>query len=137
MSIKTFFLSLVIAVATVSAAVAQTTVSASDTLTAIVGKWTGTYEGSDLGNFELNLNKDSNSKLTGQIVMLPPDGNRYPIDLKTVVWQNGQLSASYTDPSGGNDVSFSGRLTNPTMKGTWEAGGGQAAGTWQLKRADK
>lgn len=133
---KTLLFLVAMLTATVSGANAQNSTASTDTLSTLVGKWTGTYEGDDSGNFELILNRESN-KLTGQIVMLPPDGNRYPINLKTAVWQNGKLSASYTDPSAGNDVNFSGKLADPGMKGTWQANGGQASGTWQLKRADK
>ncbi|GAB3490524.1 hypothetical protein GCM10027341_02350 [Spirosoma knui] len=123
-------------VATYTAASAQTTASTTDSLAAVVGKWTGTFDGASSGKFELVLNKDASNKLGGQIIMLADDGNKYPIDLKTANWRNGKLSASYSDPSGG-DVSFSGTLTDPTLKGSWEANGGQATGTWQLTRAPK
>lgn len=136
MFLKTLFLSIAVLTATFSAARAQTTATA-DSSALIVGKWAGTYEGSDSGKFELIINQDSNRKLTGQIVMLPPDGNRYPINLKTVVWQNGQLNAAYTDPESGGDVSFSGKPNGANLKGTWEAGGGQSTGNWQVARADK
>jgi hypothetical protein len=85
----------------------------------------------------LNVSQDNDQKLTGQIVMLAPDGNRYPISLKTLSWQNGQLKASYVDPQEGTDVNFSGKLENSAMKGTWEANGGQATGNWQVSRADR
>ncbi|RIV22447.1 hypothetical protein DYU11_15640 [Fibrisoma montanum] len=133
---KTLLLLAGMLTAIVSVASAQTSTASTDTLSTLVGKWTGTYDGDDSGNFELILNRESN-KLTGQVVMLPLDGNRYPINLKSASWQDGKLSASYTDPSAGNDVNFSGQLADPGMKGTWKANGGQASGTWQLRRADK
>lgn len=116
---------------------AQTTTATADSAATLVGKWTGSYEGSDSGKFELVINQDGNHQLTGQIVMLPPDGSRYPINLKTVAWQNGQLNATYSDPQSGNAVSFSGKPDGTGLKGTWEANGGQATGNWQVARADK
>ena len=135
MKIKALFLSIGILMAFSSAVSAQTTTS--DTLTAIVGKWAGTYEGASAGKFELVLNQDSNRKLTGQVVMLPDDGNRYPIDLKTVVWQNGQLRATYIDPNEGDEVSFVGSYSSPALKGTWKSDEGQSTGTWQVSRLAK
>ncbi len=132
MKIKALFLSIGIIMASLSAVNAQTTTS--DTLTAIVGKWAGTFEGASAGKFELVLNQDSNRKLTGQVIMLPDDGNRYPIELKTVVWQNGQLRATYNDPGDGDEVSFMGSYTSPTLKGTWKSDEGQSTGTWQVSR---
>jgi hypothetical protein len=95
-------------------------------------------EGSDSGKFELVVNQDSNKKLAGQIIMLAPDGNRYPIDLKTISWQNGQLKASYADPQGGSsDPSFLGSMVGSGLKGTWLANGGNDSGSWQASRADR
>ncbi len=132
MLIKTLFLSIAIITASLSAVNAQT--PANDSLTAIVGKWAGTFEGASAGKFELVVNQDSSRKLTGQVVMLPDDGNRYPIDLKTVTWKNGQLSATYTDPTDGDEVSFMGNYTSPVIKGTWKSDEGQSTGTWQVSR---
>jgi hypothetical protein len=139
MSIKVFLLSLGLLSATVPAVLAQTATAATtaDESALLVGKWNGTYEGSDSGTFELVINQDSNRKLAGQIIMLAPDGSRYPIDLKTISWQNGQLKASYTDPQGGNDPSFQGSITGSLLKGTWVANGGQDSGNWQASRADR
>lgn len=132
MKIKALFLSISLIIASLSAVRAQT--QTSDSLTAIVGKWAGTFEGASAGKFELVLNQDSNRKLTGQVIMLPDDGNRYPIELKTVVWQNGQLRATYNDPNDGDEVSFMGTYASPALKGTWKADEGQSTGTWQVSR---
>lgn len=138
MSINFFVLSLGLLTATCSVATAQSTtaITAVDSSAMIAGKWIGTYEGSDSGKFELLINQDSNKKLAGQIVMLAPDGNRYPIDLKTIIWQNGQLKASYADPQGGGEPSFSGSMVGSLLKGSWLANGGQDSGSWQASRAD-
>ena len=140
MFVRALLISIGMLTASFSATTAQstaTTTATADSLGMIVGKWAGSYEGSDSGKFELVVSQDSNRKLTGQIIMLPPDGNRYPIDLKTVVWQNGQLNAAYTNPQDGGDVSFSGKYESPALKGTWQANGGQATGNWQITRLDR
>ncbi|AKD58316.1 hypothetical protein SD10_03970 [Spirosoma radiotolerans] len=114
------------------AASAQSSTATSDPLPSVAGKWAGTFDGASSGKFELVINEDSNKKLTGQVIMLADDGNRYPIDLKTISWENGQLKASYS--ADGNDVSFSGKYANPALKGTWTSADGQGSGTWQATR---
>ncbi|GAB3800987.1 hypothetical protein GCM10028819_27360 [Spirosoma humi] len=111
---------------------AQSPTATRDSLPTIVGKWAGTFDGSSNGKFELVIKQDSNRKLTGQVVMLTEDGNRYPTDLKTISWENGQLKASYA--TDGDDVSFTGKYTNAALKGTWKSGDGQDSGTWQATR---
>ncbi|MGF7214356.1 hypothetical protein GGR92_000496 [Spirosoma lacussanchae] len=120
-----------------SIATAQTSAAPADSSAMLIGKWAGTYEGSDAGKFDLIINQDNTRKLTGQVVMLAPDGNRYPIDLKVITWQNGKLNAAYADPQGGSDVTFSGTLEQSALKGNWRASDGMATGSWQATRADK
>lgn len=128
-------LTIVVSTATAQTTTAQTT--ATDSAAAIVGKWTGTYDGGSSGNFEMVISRDGTGKLTGQITLLPPDGSRYPINLKTVTYQGSQLNATYDDSQSGGEVSIKGRPDNTGMKGTWDAGGGQATGSWQLTRANR
>ncbi|GAB2515370.1 hypothetical protein [Spirosoma aerophilum] len=133
MTIKAILAAMALVTLLFQGAHAQSTNASSDSLTTLVGKWSGTFDGASSGKFELVINQDSNRKLTGQVIMLADDGNRYPIDLKTVVWQNGQLNASYTDGDGG-EVSFTGKYTKPALKGTWKSDGGQSSGIWQAVR---
>jgi hypothetical protein len=133
MLIKTLLASILMIVATFQATTAQTTASANSQT--VTGKWAGSFDGAASGKFELVLNQDSNGKLTGQVIMLTDDGNRYPIDLKTAVWEKEQLSASYADPSDGDEVSFTGKVADSSLKGTWKSDGGQSVGTWQVSRA--
>ncbi len=140
MFIKSLLLGLSMVMASLSVATAQTasaTTTAANSSTTISGKWNGTYEGASSGKFELVVTQNNDQKLSGQIVMLAPDGNRYPVTLKTISWQNGQLKASYTDPQEGDDVNFSGTYENSVIKGTWQADGGQSTGNWQASRADR
>ncbi len=133
MKINALFAALLLVAITCRLANAQSSTASGDSLKTIVGKWAGTFDGASSGKFELVINQDSNHKLSGQVIMLADDGNRYPADLKTIVWQNGKLSASYVNGDGG-EVSFTGNYTNPAMKGTWKSEDGQATGTWQASR---
>jgi hypothetical protein len=133
MSIKVLLSAITLLVVTFQTAKAQTSAK-SDTLATIAGKWSGTYSGDASGKFELVLNQDSNKKLTGKVTMIADNGNQQTTDLKTISWQNGQLSATYKDPAEDDEVSFTGSYTNAMLKGTWKSDGGQATGTWQLTR---
>lgn len=137
MSIKALLSAIILLVVTFQTAQAQTSSSKSDTLTTVAGKWEGTYSGDASGKFELVLNQNSNRKLTGQVTMIADNGNQQTTDLKTITWQNGQLSATYIDPSEDDEVSFTGSYTNSMLKGTWKSDGGQATGTWQLTRSTR
>ncbi|GAB4027019.1 hypothetical protein [Spirosoma koreense] len=136
MPIKPLFAALFLLVVTLATVRAQTATAQTDTLKTVVGKWSGTYTGDSSGKFELVINQDASQKLAGQVIMLPADGSRYPITLKSISWKNGQLKAAYTDPQEGDDVNFTGTYTNPDLEGTWKADEGQSTGTWQLTRLD-
>ncbi|WP_338873372.1 hypothetical protein WBJ53_30365 [Spirosoma sp. SC4-14] len=104
--------------------------------TTVAGKWSGSFDGDSSGKFEMVLNQDSSGKLTGQVIMVTDDGSRYPIDLKTAVWEKGQLTATYENPSDGGQVSFTGKFADSDLKGTWQTNAGQASGMWQASRAN-
>ncbi len=119
-----------------STANAQTQAVPADSATTLVGKWTGSYDGASSGKFELVINQNDSPKLTGLITMLLPEGSGKPITLKTVTYQDGQVVAAYDDPENG-EVNLTGKLSNPTLKGTWQLANGQATGNWQLTRAGR
>lgn len=132
MFFRSLLVTLFLFVAAHPVALAQT-----DTLMTATGTWVGSFDGDSLGKLELFLNQDSNQKLLGQIIIIPADGNRRPIALKTVTWQNNKLSASYIDPSDGGEVSFTGTYTNQALSGTWQAVDDTDKGTWQLTRSPR
>jgi hypothetical protein len=113
---------------------AQTTASSS---TDYIGKWVGTFEGASSGQCELQLARDASGKLTGTVTVIPADGNRYPIDLKTVATEGNTFKAAYNDPGDGDEVTMEATRTADELKGTWSADGGAATGTWQMKRETK
>lgn len=132
MTSNVLLIMLAVSAITFQTAKAQSPAATRDSSVTIAGKWNGTFEGSSSGKFELVINQDNNRKLTGQVIMLADDGNRYPINLKTISWENGQLKASYT--ADGDDVNFAGNYANTSLKGTWTSAGGQDSGTWQATR---
>jgi hypothetical protein len=84
-----------------------------------VGQWTGTYEGSGTGSFELLLRKDSDK--VGGKVSVTTDGGNYEAELRTV---------SVKDKT---------TIDGASAKGTWslkpKAGGAEvASGTFSLTK---
>lgn len=136
MPVKLMYSLFALLLVTFQPAKAQTSASQGDTLTTVVGKWSGTYAGDSSGKFELAINQDNGKKLVGQIHILTDDSNQKPITLKTISWKDGKLIATYTDPEEGDDVSFTGTYTNPDLEGSWKADEGQSTGTWQLTRVN-
>ena len=132
MSIKILLSVIAVISTTFQTAKAQSSALKSDTLTTIIGKWSGTYAGDASGKFELVINQDNTRKLTGQVIMLTDNNERHSIDLKTISWKNGQLKATYIDPSEDDEVTITGSYTNPDLEGTWKSDEGQSTGTWQL-----
>ncbi|WP_425290712.1 hypothetical protein [Spirosoma linguale] len=133
MAFKTLLSVVLLLTLTVQAVKAQNSPATSDSLTTLTGKWAGTFDGPASGKLELVLNQDNNRNVTGKITAINNSGDQYSADLKTVIWQNGKLTITYTYPEGG-DVNLSGNYAKSAFKGTWELGGGQATGTWQASR---
>ncbi|MCY7349465.1 MAG: hypothetical protein LH606_02195, partial [Cytophagaceae bacterium] len=111
-------------------AYAQNATSPSDSLSAFTGKWVGTFEGASSGQCEMVLSPADTGKMGGVLTIIPADGNRYPIDFKSVTIQGNQLKLTYNDPSDGDEVSLEGTRESRQLKGTWRAGDGAATGTW-------
>ena len=135
MSIKVLFLSL-IGVSSLCVSHAQVTTpsshSTSDSITLILGQWNGSFEGASSGKLELTLRQDSSShQISGQIVVMLSDGNRYSTKLDKAIFTKNQFTASYTEPDDGSDVTLTGQLDGSVLTGKWAVSDGQATGTWQ------
>lgn len=118
-------------------AYAQSTPSTSDSLTAFTGKWVGTFEGASSGQCEMVLSLADTGKIGGVLTAIPGDGNRYQANFKSVTVQGNQLKAAYDDPGDGDEVSMMATRNGSQLKGTWQAGGGAATGTWTMARQTK
>ena len=104
-----------------------------------IGQWTGTYEGSGTGAFELLLQKTSDGKAGGK-VSVTTDGGNYDADLRTIAFKGKSIEAAYDfplDPSA--EVVMSATVEGSTAKGTWvlrpKGGGAEvASGTFALTK---
>lgn len=100
--------------------------------------WSGTWDGSGSGEFELTLvSKDG---VLGGKVAVTTDGGNYTADLKAVAFDGNKMTATYDfplDPSA--EVAIGATFDNGTAKGTWMLRPkGQsteiASGTWTVTR---
>jgi hypothetical protein len=106
--------------------------STADSATIILGQWSGSFEGASSGKLELTLRQDSSShQLGGQLTVILSDGARYSTKLKKAVFTNNQFTASYTEPDDGSDITLTGQLSGPVLKGEWTVNDGPGKGTWQ------
>jgi hypothetical protein len=86
-----------------------------------VGRWTGTWDGSGSGEFELTLEKGKDTP-TGKVAVTTEQGN-YAADLKGLSFSGKSMSATYDfplDPS-----------AEVAIVATFD--GGKAKGTWSLR----
>jgi hypothetical protein len=86
------------------------------------GQWTGTWDGSGSGNFELTLEKAKDGGIVGKVAVTTEQGN-YTADLKSVSFAANKMTATYDfplDPS-----------VEVALAATFEAA--KAAGTWSLR----
>jgi len=86
------------------------------------GQWTGTWDGSGSGNFELTLEKAKDGGIAGKVAVTTEQGN-YTADLKSVSFNANKMTAVYDfplDPS-----------AEVALAATFEAA--KAAGTWSLR----
>jgi hypothetical protein len=86
------------------------------------GQWTGTWDGSGSGNFELTLEKAKDGGIAGKVAVTTEQGN-YTADLKSVSFAANKMTATYDfplDPS-----------AEVALAATFEAA--EAAGTWSLR----
>jgi hypothetical protein len=103
------------------------------------GMWSGTYDGSGTGQFELMLNKDKDGAMAGTVSVTTEGGN-YTADLKAVSFDGPKMSAKYDfplDPSA--EIIMIATFDGGTAKGTWSLRPkGQtdeiAAGTLDVKK---
>ena len=83
------------------------------------GMWTGTYDGSGTGQFELTLDKGKDGAMTGKVAVTT-DGGNYTADLKSVSFDGTKMSATYDfplDPSA--EVIMTATFDGRAAKGTW------------------
>jgi hypothetical protein len=84
-----------------------------------VGSWSGTYDGSGTGQFEMTLDKGKDGGMTGRVGVMTDAGN-YTADLRTVSFEGSKMTATYDyplDPSA--EVIMTATFDGRSAKGTW------------------
>jgi hypothetical protein len=103
-----------------------------------IGTWTGTWDGSGSGGFELTLEKDKNNAISGRVSVTGEP--TYKATLKELSFDGKKMSAKYDfppDPAG--EVRLATSFDGNTATGTWSlrekaSGNEVAAGTWTVTR---
>jgi hypothetical protein len=86
---------------------------------AYIGMWSGTYDGSGTGQFEMTLDKGADGAMTGK-VNVTTDGGNYSADLKSVSFDGAKMTAKYDfplDPSA--EIVMTATFDGQAAKGTW------------------
>ena len=103
------------------------------------GTWSGAWDGSGAGQFELTLDKRKDSPVTGRVAVTS-DGGNYTADLKSLAFEGAKMTAKYDFPlDGSSEVIVAATFEGSTAKGTWSLRAkGQAdevaGGTWTVTR---
>ena len=110
------------------------------------GTYSGTWDGSGTGNFELTLEKDKDkeSGVKGRVTVTT-DGGNYSADFKTLSFDDKKMNAKYDfplDPSASSEVVLAATVEGSIVKGTWTLRPkGQetevAKGTWTVTKNNK
>jgi hypothetical protein len=106
-----------------------------------MGTWTGTWDGSGTGAFEMTLEKDGSGAPGGRVAV-KTDGGDYTADLRAMTFDGPKMTAKYDfplDPSA--EVAVAASFEDRSAKGTWSLrpkGQGQdaeiAGGTWTVAK---
>lgn len=108
-----------------------------------LGTWTGTWVGDDgsAGNFQLNLQRGSDGKVTGSIAVGQEGGSDYTAKLKSAEFTGNNFSAAYEPPDGGSQINLKGTFTSQGGSGDWSlhakdqpSSPATAAGTWKINK---
>src|SRR5690242_7970636 len=82
------------------------------------GVWTGTWDGSGSGGFELTLEKGKDGALSGKVSVTGEP--TYKATLKTVKFEGAKMSATYDFPPDERaEVVLAATFEGDTGKGTW------------------
>ena len=83
------------------------------------GAWSGTWDGSGSGTFELTLDRSKEGTPVGRVAVTT-DGGNYNADLKAIAFDGSKMTAKYDFPlDGGSEVVMSASFESRDAKGTW------------------
>jgi len=83
------------------------------------GMWTGTYDGSGTGRFEMTLDKSKDGAMTGE-VNVTTDGGDYSAEFTSLSFDGAKMTAKYTfllDASA--EIVMTATFDKAEAKGTW------------------
>ena len=83
------------------------------------GMWTGTYDGTGTGTFEMTLDKGKDGAMTGRVTV-NGDGTNYSADLRSIAFEGAKMTAKYDfplDPSA--EIVMTATFESASAKGTW------------------
>ena len=106
---------------------------------AVVGTWSGSWQGGSTGKFEMTISKGADGKLTGSLTAHPADGDGYTAGFKSVDVSGGKLIVKLSDPDDEVEITIQGALDPAAMKGSYSVrskGQGEEVdgGTWEAKK---
>jgi len=105
------------------------------------GTYSGTWDGSGTGNFELTLEKLKDGGIKGKVAVTT-DGGNYTADFKTLSFDDKKMNAKYDfplDPGASSEVVLVATIEGSIVKGTWSLRpkgqeGEVAKGTWTVTK---
>jgi hypothetical protein len=103
------------------------------------GTWSGIWDGSGSGEFELKLEKSKDGAVTGRVAVTT-DGGNYTAELKALSFDGKKMTATYDFPlDTSSEIAMTGTFEDQAAKGTWglRTKGQEAevvSGTWTVTR---
>jgi hypothetical protein len=93
---------------------------------ALIGTWSGTYDGAGVGKYAMAITRDAAKALAGTLEVSPSEGGGYSATFKSIVVNGQSAVLKYDTPDGGAEIQIDVTLDGTSLKGTWraiEAGG--------------
>lgn len=87
---------------------------------ALVGRWSGTYDGAGVGKFSMAIARDATGKLGGTLEVSSDVGG-YSATFKSIAVNGRAATLKYDTPDGGAEIQYELTLDGTTFKGTWKA----------------
>ena len=94
--------------------------SAQSDTPAIVGTWSGTFEGDSSGTVSSTVTQGEAKALAGTLTVKRSDGGTFTVDFKSVVASGATATMKY-DSSDGSEVQIDVTVEGTSVKGTWKA----------------
>jgi hypothetical protein len=87
---------------------------------AIVGTWSGPYEGDSTGTYSMTITQGESKALGGTLEATSADGGSFTANFKSVVTSGATATLKY-DLSSGEEVQIDVTIDGTSLTGTWKA----------------